>query len=289
MHLKQGTDGMKQPTEPIYTLPPRKWYTLEQAVKRINKLTGEEIEVADLLHYWKTNQLEICTAIEYKDFELDLGQLKIEPNKIKYFDVDFFFDDANYKLIRTNNFYFITTGKKQNDLLDCNMAGMIILSPSVNIPSLINAGFEFIAKEDKGIDLFFIDYFITEKEENTDRTYFKLILNESAIIPFSSLFILNNELDLFLQGKSNAIETASEIEKRKTTSPTIQENQINFIKGLLYLHYGIESPQDAKNSINTGKLGQDIARLKRENPNIEQEKNFKFPSSTGLFNWYNRT
>ncbi|HDL5764566.1 TPA: hypothetical protein PXF06_002677, partial [Mannheimia haemolytica] len=42
-----------------YKLPARKWYTLEQATKRIKQLTGEDIEIEDLLHYWYLRKLEL--------------------------------------------------------------------------------------------------------------------------------------------------------------------------------------------------------------------------------------
>ena len=40
---------MNSPRKP--QLPPRRWHSLEQAIKRIKQLTGEELEIADLIHY----------------------------------------------------------------------------------------------------------------------------------------------------------------------------------------------------------------------------------------------
>lgn len=52
-----------------YKLPARKWYTLEQAAKRISKLTNEDIDIADLLHYAFINKLELCVYTKYKEDE----------------------------------------------------------------------------------------------------------------------------------------------------------------------------------------------------------------------------
>lgn len=40
-------------------LPPMKWYTLEQAARKISKLTNEDIDVAELLHYAFINNARI--------------------------------------------------------------------------------------------------------------------------------------------------------------------------------------------------------------------------------------
>ncbi|MDO9894162.1 hypothetical protein Q7473_08525 [Glaesserella parasuis] len=52
-----------------YKLPPRKWYTLEQAIKRIKQLTGEELEIADLIHFWLIGKINIATNIFFSSFK----------------------------------------------------------------------------------------------------------------------------------------------------------------------------------------------------------------------------
>lgn len=63
-----------------HKLPPRKWYTLEQAVKQINRLTKENIDIDDLLHFAFINKLELCVYVKYKEddrFIID-GEIKRE-------------------------------------------------------------------------------------------------------------------------------------------------------------------------------------------------------------------
>lgn len=97
-------------TETKYSLPPRKWYTLDQAAKRISKLTGEDIEVADLLHYAFTNKLELCFFVRYKEGE----GLIIDGEQKRYFSSNneilplpnmrlVFFDETLFELLNRNS------------------------------------------------------------------------------------------------------------------------------------------------------------------------------------------
>lgn len=52
-------------TDKKYNLPPRKWYNLEQAAKYISRLTKEEINISDLLHFAFINKLELCFFLKY--------------------------------------------------------------------------------------------------------------------------------------------------------------------------------------------------------------------------------
>ncbi|HDL6281955.1 TPA: hypothetical protein PXD27_002211, partial [Mannheimia haemolytica] len=99
---------------------------------------------------------------------------------------------------------------------------------------------------------------------------------------------LDEHLNEFILGNGgDEIEKISKNNKTQFSS-TIRENQINFIRALLYMDYGIETPQEVKNAINSGELGRKIEKFRRENPNIENDKNFKFPTSVTLSNWYSK-
>ncbi|MCT8845613.1 hypothetical protein NUQ40_11850, partial [Glaesserella parasuis] len=58
-------------SESKYTLPPREWYSLEQAVKRIQQLTGETIEIEELIHYWLIGKLNIAINIFFSNSRLN--------------------------------------------------------------------------------------------------------------------------------------------------------------------------------------------------------------------------
>ncbi|MGX2975668.1 hypothetical protein ACWIUH_11730 [Ursidibacter arcticus] len=299
---------MNNKTSP--SLPPRKWYTLEQAVKRINKLTGEEIEVADLLHFAINKKIQFCVRFIYAENLfliignnfIDLSENKVLKKIPKGMDNDFIKEIDMFNFLMSLDFEMIDNCdilKKINYIeieqfdYKC-FKGLVSLVAQMTLKDYSLFELELKEKFFKVNKTIFSSPLIN----NQELAFFKFFCDNSFYISKNDLLILNEDIEKFINGKSildksihkKIFDDSVEIElEEKEYSSTIKENQINFIKGLLYLHYGIESPQDAKNAINTGKLGQDIARLKRENPNIEQEKNFKFPSSTGLFNWYNRT
>lgn len=266
-------------SQPTYQLPNRKWYTLEQAAKRINKLTGEEIEVADLLHYWKTNQLEICTPISYEKNSLYLGNQQIK--NIKSFGIDFFLSDENYDVVtRTELFLMITSGEKKNDILQAQIDGMISLQPNTIYFDVLSVYFEFMPLDDGFIPLKCVDYLAIRKENNK-KIYLSLNTDDDIKIPLCTLFILNDELDLFLQGKSTAIETAKEIESKQEKTPTTKtlNSQAECIRNLIIAHYG----EEVANNI----------RKELENPNSEISKDFdkkglKAPSGKAVDRWINQ-
>ncbi|ACA31869.1 hypothetical protein [Histophilus somni] len=74
----------------------------------------------------------------------------------------------------------------------------------------------------------------------------------------------------------------------KPPSPRIAQHQINFIKTLLYLHYNIKTPQQARNALRNGKLGQDLERLRNQHGDILANLNMAIPSDVTLENWYNQ-
>lgn len=302
-------------SETEYKLPTRKWYTLEQAVKRINQLTKEDIDTSDLLQYWMNHKIELCIH-----FHLSPAQIKINGKKLNIKDA--------------TSLYIDPTGFKAEDYYDDNIFQMIQLTEigdgdfngeidvhrgesNIGMDIVIHKNNEenFNLIEQYSARFFYINGFLsliysselfqgreidiirgnnipfregmlamsTPSCIEGDRLFIEILnINDFNLQP-EDLYILNDDLEDFLNNRAAPPEQP---QKTKEPSRTIKENQINFIKGLLYLHYDIKTPNEAKNAMNTGKLGKDIARLKREQPGIEDDQNFKFPSSVTLFNWY---
>lgn len=68
----------------------------------------------------------------------------------------------------------------------------------------------------------------------------------------ADLFILDEHLNEFILGNGgDEIEKISKNNKTQFSS-TIRENQINFIRALLYMDYGIETPQEVKTPLIQG-------------------------------------
>ena len=61
-------------------LPPRKWYSLQQAADKLTMDSGEVVTVNDLLHYAYNRKLQICTKFLYLE---DVG-IKIANKVIKF-------------------------------------------------------------------------------------------------------------------------------------------------------------------------------------------------------------
>ena len=90
---------MNSPRKP--QLPPRRWHSLEQAIKRIKQLTGEELEIADLIHYAAVEKLLLSVYFIYYPARIAIGNLEIIDrslfnqqllfNNEKNFEIDYIF------------------------------------------------------------------------------------------------------------------------------------------------------------------------------------------------------
>lgn len=78
-----------------YEIPNREWYSLEQAIKRVYKLTGEEISIEDLIHYWGVGKLEIKTSIVITPDILIIGGVKVPAVDIRFMYIDINQDIGN--------------------------------------------------------------------------------------------------------------------------------------------------------------------------------------------------
>ncbi len=76
-----------------YKLPPRKWYTLEQAVNRVQQLTGEKLEMVDLIQYWKSQKIEICIYVELSPIYILISGK--QPSEIKLSSYLIYSEDGN--------------------------------------------------------------------------------------------------------------------------------------------------------------------------------------------------
>lgn len=278
-----------------YKLPPRKWYTLEQAIKRIKNLTGEELEIDDLLHFWYLRKLELSVFLnKNRNGDLIIGGHSF--NKEEYLIVE-----QPKMTIMEDGTIELENGESEEDFeidyifkkytFDEFSSYNGLLSIYSSIWGSVDIETEII---EKGICLNFAGQLLSAKHPKTQtriRFYIQILdfdKGRNTYLTPKDLFIIDEHLNEFILGQGGyEIEKISNA-KKSELSPTIQENQINFIRALLYMDYGIETPQEAKNALNSGELGKKIERFRRENPNIEADKNFKFPSSVTLSNWYSK-
>lgn len=104
-------------------------------------------------------------------------------------------------------------------------------------------------------------------------------------ISLDEIFITKDHLEQFLTGETN-INLKEEREKfnqPKPISKPVQENQIAFIKTLLFMHYGVKTAEEARQLLrNSGKWD----KFKREHAAEIEALNLKIPSDNTLQNWY---
>lgn len=310
-----------------YKLPPRKWYTLEQAIKRIKQLTGEELEIADLIHYCMNHQIEIYTSIESDLENLVIGNIEIKDELLHYFTIDtFIHGDEDIKTSVGNSFSYTTivdslkaieiTNEIYNNVTDDFMnqfeknLNKTIKKRDVSvikglISIYINDFGIFNSISPINIERFFSkngmplnnisslvsppvkELFQLMDSDNPpkaeQRIYFRLKVDDEIenCISLDNLFILNDDLEDFLNGKSKAEEIKQKLNQAQTQLPRPKtlNAQAEFIRNLLIMFYD----ETTANNI----------RKELDNPNSEIRQDFErkglpTPSGKTVDRWINQ-
>lgn len=205
-----------------YNLPARKWYTLEQATKRIAKLTGEDIDVADLLHYWSVGTLNLSAYVVNYPAVIQIGDIKffdkslIDFHLIKDCEEDYFLEDifsCRQSLQTTYSNDFVTgeiTSYPKSDFRDY-ISGFMIMPCAGGIKT--NAEQQEIME--KGICLNGRNYLISPAEISDRRTIilFSAMTEYDLFLPISNLVVMHYDLLRFLSGKTERINVEIEVAK----------------------------------------------------------------------------
>ncbi|OOF89403.1 hypothetical protein BKG94_02070 [Rodentibacter ratti] len=277
------------------TLPPRKWYSLQQAADKLTRKFNEPVTIEDLIHYWIHGYLMFSVKMEYNVLSLNIGNnrfLQTKENDLpqiilaneirtiseKDFELENIFFAQTFKQAKENEFRlwaerksFKFIGDKINDvrrLLEClpvkeddilRMNGFFNF-PFHHHPRKIKTE-ETILNNGLNLDLG-INYLLTPKNNEQNRLLFILYLKENQNIHFkiNDFYILHSDFDDFINGKKYTDEIKGKIEEieKEKTSPRKQANQAEFIKALLKLHYGIDEPEKARSLLN-GQLAKKFA------------------------------
>ena len=289
---------------------------MEQAVKKIYKLTGDEITVEDLIHYWGVGKLEIKTNISITPDELFIGGVQIPAVDIRFMVLDINRDIANaassnnLKIFKEESdtglfseFFNLISKEEDKDSIAKLIHERIYATGEFYITNLLYSTYEYCSESEASMGSFLSMYFIEEnyqvlaggiKEKNDvlkiDMQVWLHKDKDPLTLPITSLFIRNDDLEAFLKGEVNI-----DIEEKKVkfesfpVSNTVKENRMNFIKTLLYMDYGITNAAEAKKAIRNGKLGQKLERLKNENAEEFNRLNLNSPSEQTLYNWYSQS
>lgn len=314
---------MTKTQKPAYKLPERKWYSLEQARQKISKLTGEDFTMEDLIHFSGIGKLKIKTQIVLVPERLHLGYKTILPENINYISIEN--NETDISIMIQNEDFKILKGEYGLFESILNF-GLLMPNPDAEIQrikigneiSKLTDG-EYVIE---GKMVFYNPYFDYGKElmnpdcieaseimleyqsesyfqvrdgfyEIPEKLHIQIFISLKEAISFSTkkFFISNEDIYDFLDGKTN-IDLNKEREKleRKesvpTPSKTVQENQIAFIKTLLFMHYGVKTAEEARQLLRNSPKWDNF---KREHAAEIEALNLKIPSDNTLQNWYKQS
>lgn len=249
---------MTQPT--AQSLPPRKWYTLEQAVRQINKRTGEEIEVADLLHYWITRQLEICVNCHFGQ-HLEIANNTLNSSDVLYFhcqdeiNESYIFDDVlDMSLIDLDKINKIEgqiyiSNKLENRLNDPQQVFIYRTKKRVLLNGFLSIIYIHNQKEDENI---YIEqglsknlFILATPSNNENRILFEISTNNKITIPIEHFYILDKDLNDLLNNQTNPPKPKQE---KRTHTKTLN-SQAEFIRNLITIHYGEKVANNIRNEL----------------------------------------
>lgn len=268
-----------------HTLPTREWYSLEQAIKRIHKLTGETLEVAELIHFWLIGKLNIAINVFFSDHslkyisdgnarivelasdEMIIGNKIIEIDKINH-----------YIYQRENNIENKTFFKNEKFILSCvEFNDSTKKNKEKNFKAL--QGFFFDENYntvhclvDTAKGLFYLETYGNAHCFSKDFYRIEQTLKNTNKIPYdfiSSLFQIDNE-----SGKAISIVIASkeknyiELEELYITNDSLENfvkgeeqpkpkkigaktlnSQAEFIRNLITIHYGEKVANNIRNEL----------------------------------------
>ena len=74
-------------------LPPRKWYSLQQAAEKLSQETNQTITSGDLLHYANQGLLELSVRVDFENINDDEFKFNLQNSNLnevldKIYDLD---------------------------------------------------------------------------------------------------------------------------------------------------------------------------------------------------------
>lgn len=246
---------MTTPQNTAYKIPPRKWYNLEQAIKRIKTLTGEEITKDDLLHYWYLNKLELSVYFaKNANNEMRIGSHTFQPK-------DYSLLEQPTAHIKENQLFFERQSgigdfeiddifsKSEYDDNEFSFSGLI---------SIFSSSFLSVKLEQEilnnGLCLSFARDLITAKHPQTkERLRFHIKYNNfkqsrELFLTENDLYILEEHLQDFLCG-NNEIKQIKQAEQETPTGRPTKE--IKYLVQKIAIATFNKYPTHSRNKLST--------------------------------------
>lgn len=205
-------------TDKKYSLPPRKWYTLEQAIKRIQKLTGEELEIADLLHYWAIGKVNLSVYFSHYPYAVTIGNKISKNQEERYIHIfsepniegeleDIFSIRSSYKNTVISDEIKITITADTNTSDD-----FVYIKGFMNISSSIeNTPFGLSTLEEKGVSLTGLVFLSSPHSFELDKVIIQLsfVSEKEIYLPLKELVLLEDDLEEFLRDRTIKLDLSN--------------------------------------------------------------------------------
>lgn len=249
-------------------LPPRKWYSLQQAADKLTRDTREPVTVDDLIHYAAIGVLQLSIKVitrgknnisfpifknkTPKEFGYCISH-NIKSNEL----IEVRDEDQGKRTLRVYD--------KENKKLYMN--GFL---------SIVPLGYKYSNFESALMNGRLTDFnlFYPDNLNRTGTKVFntKLIIYNEGMdnldVSYDDIYILNDEMELLKNG-GKKIEYNYTIESKKD-SPRKEVNQLDFIRVLLKLYWGTDDPNECRKILDSAKLAREFAKANVE-PNITPE------------------
>jgi len=219
------------------TLPPRKWYSLQQAADKLTREFGEPVTIDDLLHYSQIGLLELSVYIATSQETIKIGKHifstfeNIDKEKAFSRNIFDFHLVSEYKEdIFIQHLFSIRKGIEttyQNKLLKINISSydkeldnLIFIDGFMNLLDAIGNGPKAIKDTiEKGINLARLNYLVSPDYGDDYRVVILTNLNkntkENIFIKLDDLYVLDSDLKAFLNGENKEKDVEKIIEKSK--------------------------------------------------------------------------
>ncbi|MEE6076308.1 hypothetical protein [Avibacterium paragallinarum] len=212
------------------TLPPRKWYSLEQAAEKLTRESGELVTIDDLLHFYVLGKLDLSVFISRFPATITIGSLtfskhpqnentykfnRIGFNLIEYpkkkIDIDTFLIQKGAKFTISNKIATIETYSKEFE-------DFIYINGFMNIyVSTESSPIKEREIKEKGIFMNGFLNYLAFIDEDLGQVIAQINIqhSEDIYLPLDDLYILDKDLDNLINGTAHRDYIAKAISANK--------------------------------------------------------------------------
>lgn len=253
-------------------LPPRKWYSLQQAADKLSQDTNRTITIDDLLHYCQIELLNISIYVGKALSVIRIGDLvfseialkgveKILPKKY----LNFHILGGYQRNISIEHIFEIRKGiqtEYNNGLVKMTLSNydkkfddVILIDGFMNLWAPIGNNPKDIKEiKEKGLRISGMQYLVSPNRDEDFRIVIQLSLDwecqEDLFISSDDIYILDSDLNAFIEGKTKPIDIDEVIEKSRIgRQKNKRHNEIIDTAKKLFLKYPEANRESIKNAV----------------------------------------